>query len=607
MMLKGASRQRISRKVALFTVGAAMVLGLNVSCHTAPVGPRSPLPVEPPDAGPAVRVLPAMEKQAPARVRQDVRAGRGLADFLSGNFTGSSRCAACHDLLEDRGGNAMSISGHWRSTMMANAARDPLWLAKVSSEVSRNPALQKVIEEKCVTCHMPMAATEARGKGEKVALAGAGFLAPDSLLHQAAMDGVSCSLCHQIQDRNLGEKAGFSGRYTVDIQGRPPQRMLFGPYQGPESKTMRKSVGYTPGYGSHLNDSALCATCHTLYTPYVDAAGKVVGEFPEQTPFLEWKHSDFGAGDRQRHDIGMNPGPGRTCQECHMPFSLEGGVKIANYGPPGTRPKDPFAQHHFVGGNVFMLNLLQDNSRTLGITASTAKLEDSRQRTIVQLRNDTAEIVIAEARMVGGELLTGVAVVNKVGHKFPTGFPTRNAWIHLTVTSGDGELVFESGRPLADGRISGNDADRNQATFEPHYTLITSPDQVQIYETIMGNSDGAVTHTLLRAAAYLKDNRLLPRGFDKDTAQADIGVYGRAAADPDFTGGSDRITYQIKANGRPGPFLVQAELLYRPLTYSFIKDLREDRHLPLVERFIRQYDRADKRPVTVAMDQTRVQ
>ena len=68
----------------------------------------------------------------------------------------------------------------------------------------------------------------------------------------------------------------------------------------------------------------------------------------------------------------------------------------------------------------------------------------------------------------------------------------------------------------------GVDADADRATFEPHYDLITSPDQVQVYEAIMGNNLNEVTYTLLRGADYLKDNRLLPQGFDKATAPSDV-------------------------------------------------------------------------------------
>ena len=41
---------------------------------------------------------------------------------------------------------------------------------------------------------------------------------------------------------------------------------------------------------------------------------------------------------------------------------------------------------------------------------------------------------------------------------------------------------------------------------------------MQIYESIMGTPAGAPTTGLLQATQYLKDNRLLPRGFDKRTA-----------------------------------------------------------------------------------------
>ena len=119
------------------------------------------------------------------------RPGGGLAIFEAENFIGSSRCAVCHELLLDSAGNDMSIPGHWRSTMMANAAKDPLWLAKVSSEVKRNPGLKKVIEEKCATCHMPMAWTQAYKQGGERVIFDNGLLSPQNDLHGAAMDGVS--------------------------------------------------------------------------------------------------------------------------------------------------------------------------------------------------------------------------------------------------------------------------------------------------------------------------------------------------------------------------------------------------------------------------------
>ena len=65
--------------------------------------------------------------------------------------------------------------------------------------------------------------------------------------------------------------------------------------------------------------------------------------------------------------------------------------------------------------------------------------------------------------------------------------------------------------------------------FEPHYRRIDRSDEVEIYEEIMGDSQGHVTTGLLNAVGYLKDNRLLPSGFDKRTAEHNIAVIGDAA------------------------------------------------------------------------------
>ena len=162
------------------------------------------------------------------------------------------------------------------------------------------------------------------------------------------------------------------------------------------------------------------------------------------------------------------------------------------------------------------------------------------------------------------------------GHKFPTSFPSRRAWLHVTVTDAAGQVIFESGRPGADGSIQGNAADADPAAYEPHYDVITAADQVQIYEPIMGDTEGKVTYTLLRAATYLKDNRLLPGGADKAKLPPEIAVQGEAAGDVNFVGGGDQITYRVDVASAQGPFTVQAELLYQPLAYRFVQDMLAD-------------------------------
>lgn len=511
--------------------------------------------------------------------------GQPLIRFSSPWFAGSADCAICHDLLVDEKGNNVSIKSHWRSTMMANAAHDPFWMTKVISEIRRNPALKKLIEKKCAACHMPMAELEAERTKRPIAIQ-PGFADPKNTLHKAAMDGVSCSLCHQIKADDLGRTASFSGQYVIDRQRAKPERKIYGPHQNPSQQIMRSSVGYTVVQGEQMTDSGICATCHTLYTPFVDAQGKVIGTFPEQTTYLEWQTSVFSRqGDKS------------TCQGCHMPMA-QGRVQVA---APSTAPaRENFAQHHFVGGNITILRLMRQNIPALKLTASSADFSATIRRTIKQLQDKTAQVKIIKVRRLGTMLTAKVEVRNMAGHKFPTGIPGRRAWIHFSVRDKNGNMLFESGRPLKGDLIAGNDNDVNINTYEPHYRIITSPAQVQIYESIMADSDGKVTYTLLRAASFLKDNRLLPRGFNKDTAAADIKVYGRAAADKNFTGQGDIITYKVRLK-KSSAGVIQAELLYSPISPSFIMDLAKDAADPQVKKFLQRWRETDRSPVQVAM------
>lgn len=253
-----------------------------------------------------------------------------------------------------------------------------------------------------------------------------------------------------------------------------------------------------------------------------------------------------------------------------MPLA-QGGVQIATTGGP---LRSPFYQHVFVGGNVFMGQILQRNSADLEVTASSAHFETIIAAARRQVETQAASLMLDQVAVQNGQLIAQVVLQSQVGHKFPAGFPSRRAWLHITLLGGDGSTIFESGAVSADGRIRGNDNDDDPSRFEPHYTELASSDQVQIYEAIMLDVTGAVTTTLLRAASYAKDNRLLPAGFDLASPNSAIAIYGAAAQDDDFAPGGDRLALKIDLGQAQGPFTLQVELLYQTIAFRWAENIR---------------------------------
>ena len=188
---------------------------------------------------------------------------------------------------------------------------------------------------------------------------------------------------------------------------------------------------------------------------------------------------------------------------------------------------------------------------------------------------------IARAELREGRLEAEVVVTNTAGHKVPTAYPSRRAWLRFVVSDDKGRRLFSSGALRPDGSIEGNDNDRDLLAFEPHHLSIEAPDQVQIYESIMVDPRGRVTTGLLTAVRYAKDNRLLPRGFDKAAAGDDYAVRGEAQDDPDFQGGGDRIVYRpTLPAGAAGPFRIEVELLYQPIAFRWAHNLERVRVRP---------------------------
>jgi hypothetical protein len=278
---------------------------------------------------------------------------------------------------------------------------------------------------------------------------------------------------------------------------------------------------------------------------------------------------------------------------------LADGAVVVSLAPTGLEARDVFREHRFIGGNVLLLRMLRDNVEELSLTASNTAFQDAKEVTEEFLANETAALSIDDEGYTDGTLTFNVLVENLAGHKFPTGFPARQAWLYVTVTDDNGEVVFESGAPQADGSIGGNDADTDPAEVEPHYGVITSADQVQIYESVMQNTDGEVTYVLLRGDAYRKDNRLLPPGFDPATAGEDFAVYGNAAEDEDFTGGSEVVAYEIDLPDAAAPLSVRVQLLFHSVSYSYAQAVIEEGE-PLTTQFGQLYEEVNKSPTVVA-------
>ena len=206
-----------------------------------------------------------------------------------------------------------------------------------------------------------------------------------------------------------------------------------------------------------------------------------------------------------------------------------------------------------------------------------------------QLQQDTARVSISRAAIGEGTLFVDVSIENLAGHKMPTGYPSRRAWLHLTVRDPQGRVVFESGAVESTGLIRGNDNDADATRFEPHYDEIRSAGDVQIYESVMADPSGRVTTGLLQATQFVKDNRLLPRGFDKTTAGPDIAVRGSALQDDTFTGAGDRIRYLINVGSPVGAFDVEVELRYQPIGFRWAQNLA-DYDAPEPRRFVSYFN-----------------
>jgi hypothetical protein len=486
-------------------------------------------------------------------------------------FAGSGVCAQCHASQVDEAGKSISIVNDWRSTMMANSARDPFWRAKVSHEGLVNPDHRAELENVCTRCHAPSGNENAHYNGQEL------YSVADMAKDPLALDGVQCTVCHQIPENSLGN---FSGTFLIGTN-----KTIWGPYPNPVANPMINMSGFTPVYSEHIGDSRICASCHTLITQSVDNAGQATGnQFVEQSLFQEWENSDY-------------PTQNLNCQDCHMP-SISDPVAISSR-PMNLAARTPFNKHHFQGANVFMQKILKDNAAALSLTASDVQFDSTLARTLRLLQKNALDLQLEIPQRTEDTLFVQLRIHNKAGHKLPGGYPSRRMFVEFIVSEENGTILFHSGKIDANGQLPDEDE-----SYEPHHNLINNPREVQIYQLVMGDVNHQVTTVLERANFALKDNRIPPDGFKTNHFAYDtVPIVGKATADTDFNkeegaegSGADVIHYHVPVSGSSSTLTVTARVYYQTVSLRWLEHMFGYSSAE-IDQFKSFYASAEKMPV----------
>lgn len=283
----------------------------------------------------------------------------------------------------------------------------------------------------------------------------------------------------------------------------------------------------------------------------------------EQATYLEWINSDFASEEDNEN----------TCQACHMPWVTDPSNAVNHpinhkaimaQSTPGLTPKD-YRRHRLTGINLPVFEMFMQFPDVLGVAqyddqvppsgvASDGEEADfiqnyllNGQMAIVEQATNQAngnglvpnsviadeqaatQIQVNSSEIAEGKLVTDLTILNNTGHKFPSGAGFRRAFLKFEVLDSAGQLLWVSGQTNPYGAICNGVCQKtgsgeynllasevtggDPGKLQPHYQVISTEDQVQIYEVQSVNDDGLLTSRTLSLFYDAKDNRLLPRGF----------------------------------------------------------------------------------------------
>lgn len=373
---------------------------------------------------------------------------------LTANLSNPSSCRTCH-------GDYATYAAYdtWAGSMMANAARDPLYLAALTVANQDIPGSGEL----CIKCHAP------RGW-----LAGRGIPTDQSALQLDDYEGVQCDFCHRLVPGAGGERFIGNGHFYVanDISQRGTLLDAQAPHQAE--------------YSAYHLESELCGVCHDVSNP-------LQNNFAVERTYTEWKNSAYAVESS-------------TCQSCHL-SRRENSYNSNN----ANSPVRAVGQHDLVGGNTFIPQVLAGQYPGLGrqaafeYTAAKAREQLEKAAEVTVAFDDRVDDSGVQLLSVGRTNAVHVRVENLAGHKLPTGYPEgRRCWLEVEVEDASGAIVYHSGAYDADTA-----------------TRLDDPD-LHTYEVRLA-SGGVEGFHFVHTDQVLQDNRIPPRGFKPTPQTQPVG------------------------------------------------------------------------------------
>jgi hypothetical protein len=431
----------------------------------------------------------------------------------SGNFRGPGNCG-CHSGYTTGNENPLQEPEYgWSGSMMAQAMRDPLFLATMT--IANQDAADS--GDLCIRCHTPVGW-----------LGGRSVPTDGSSLTGIDLEGVQCHSCHRmVEPTPLGvnphpgdpdytnDYYPLDQTYLATIDSIPPieangmyvidsDDVRRGPYAQADA---RHSYGYSPFYKS----SDYCGTCHDVSNPAFDrnpdnsyspnafdephSTSNPYDMLPVERTFSEWKMSAYNTPEGvYAPQFGGNLDTVRTCQDCHMRDITGAGCSQADSN------RTDLGIHDFTGGNTVVPEWIKI---AFPGEVDAAMLDSGIVRATRMLQ--LAASMEVSTSYEGDGVHAMVTVTNETGHKLPSGYPEgRRIWINLKGFDENTNLVYESGAYDPSSGVLTHDADAKIYHIDPGISTSFAP--------VVGLPAGPSFHFVLNDSIYL-DNRIPPRGF----------------------------------------------------------------------------------------------